>query len=145
MCSVARRKGLYATVAHTDALTFLNQQAPAAADLLLAGLPPRLLSLLCLAIYLSVPLSTFSSVRPSVFLLCVCQVFPPLSLSLSRNQQFGVLNISLVFLSSICIVNVCIYICVRSLQEMCFHTTRGFLSRQNKQKLCSVSKRGIFV
>jgi len=37
MCAVARRKGMYATVEHTDAVSFLGLQPPAAADLLVAG------------------------------------------------------------------------------------------------------------
>jgi len=37
MCAVARRKGLYVTVAQEDAATFLLQQPPNAADLVIAG------------------------------------------------------------------------------------------------------------
>jgi predicted TPR repeat methyltransferase len=37
MCVVARRKGIYATVAHLDAVTFLGEQPPRTADLILAG------------------------------------------------------------------------------------------------------------
>lgn len=37
MCRVARRKGLFATVAHADAVSFLEQQPAQAADLIIAG------------------------------------------------------------------------------------------------------------
>ena len=37
MCRVARRKGIYATVAHADAVSFLEEQPAQAADLIVAG------------------------------------------------------------------------------------------------------------
>jgi predicted TPR repeat methyltransferase len=37
MCQVARRKGAYASVAHADAVAFLADQPPHAADLIIAG------------------------------------------------------------------------------------------------------------
>ncbi len=37
MCRVARRKGMYATVAHADAVEFMLEQAPGCCDLVVAG------------------------------------------------------------------------------------------------------------